>query len=91
MTDIVLKDVDEVLAARIRRVADRHGWSLSRTLQHLLEQGLYHYDGDGRTGLDTSEADVLQSAISALEGIPNDTFSNIGKLPEKGEKGVGGN
>lgn len=82
MTDIVLKDVDEVLAARIRRVADRHGWSVSKTLLHLLEQGLYHYDGDGRSALDSSEDDVLRAAIDALENIPDDTFSNIGRVPQ---------
>lgn len=84
MTDIVLRDIDEVLLERIQRVADKRGWSLSRTLLHLLEQGLYSVEGDGRLSFDNSEADVLQEAISALEGVPDGVFSLIGQA------GVGG-
>ena len=81
MTDIVLKGIDELLLERIRRVADRRGWTLSHALQHLLEQGLYAVEGDGKLGFDTSEADVLQSAIAALEGVPDGVFSLIGQVP----------
>lgn len=81
MTDIVLHDIDEVLADRIRRVAEARGWTVPRTLLHLLEQGLHVYEGDGRTRFDNSEADVLQAAIAALENIPDDGgFARIGKL-----------
>ena len=41
MTDIVLKDIDAVLADRIKRVADQRGWGRAKTLLHLLEQGLH--------------------------------------------------
>ena len=82
MTDIVLKDLDEVLLERIRRVAERRGWSLPHALQHLLEQGLYAVEGEGRPNFDTSEADVLQSAIAALEGVPDGVFSLIGQVPQ---------
>ena len=82
MTDIVLKDIDELLLERIRRVADRRGWTLSHALQHLLEQGLYAVEGDGRLGFDNSEADVLQAAIAALEGVPDGVFSLIGQVPD---------
>ena len=82
MTDIVLHDVDEVLADRIKRVAENRGWTLPRTLLHLLEQGLHVYEGDGRVRFDSSEADVLQAAIAAMETIPSvDGFALIGKLP----------
>lgn len=81
MTDIVLKDIDDVLLERIRRVAERRGWALSHTLLHLLEQGLYTVEGEGRLGFDNSEADVLQAAIAALEGVPDGVFSMIGQLP----------
>ena len=81
MTDIVLKDIDELLLERIKRVADRRGWTLSHALKHLLEQGLYAVEGDGKLGFDTSEADVLQSAIAALESVPDGVFSLIGQVP----------
>ncbi|MGH8030840.1 MAG: hypothetical protein ACREO8_00375 [Luteimonas sp.] len=81
MTDIVLHDIDPVLADRIRRVSVARGWTVPRTLLHLLEQGLHGYEGDGGVRFDNSEADVLQAAIAALEGIPNaDGFALIGKL-----------
>ncbi|MGY1459359.1 MULTISPECIES: hypothetical protein [unclassified Luteimonas] len=82
MTDIVLKDIDEVLLERIKRVAERRGWALSHALLHLLEQGLYAIEGDGKLGFDNSEADVLQAAIAALEGVPDGVFSMIGQVPD---------
>ena len=81
MTDIVLKDIDEVLLERIRRAADRRGWTLQHAMLHLLEQGLYAVEGDGRMSFDSSEADVLQAAIAALEGVPDGVFSKIGQVP----------
>jgi len=81
MTDIVLKDIDEILLERIKRAAERRGWALSHTLLHLLEQGLYAVEGDGKLGFDSSEADVLQAAIAALEGVPDGVYSLIGQLP----------
>jgi len=81
MTDIVLKDIDPTLAERIKRVSEKRGWSLSRTLLELLEQGLHVSEGDGAVRFDNSEADVLQAAIAALEGVPNDPgFAMIGKM-----------
>lgn len=81
VTDIVLKDIDEVLLERIKRVAERRGWALSHALLQLLEQGLYAVEGDGKLSFDNSEADVLQAAIAALEGVPDGVFSMIGQLP----------
>lgn len=80
MTDIVLKDIDAILADRIRRVAEQRGWSMPKTLLHLLEQGLHSYEGDGGVRFDNSEADVLQAAIAALEQIPDATYSLIGQV-----------
>lgn len=83
MTDIVLHDIDDVLADRIRRVSDARGWTIPRTLLHLLEQGLHVYEGDGTVRFDSSEADVLQAAMAALESIPDDKgFSLIGRLQQ---------
>ncbi len=83
MTDIVLHDIDEVLADRIRRVSEARGWTMPRTLLHLLEQGLHVYEGDGSVRFDSSEDDVLQAALAALEQIPDDKgFSLIGRLEQ---------
>jgi hypothetical protein len=86
MNDIVLHDIDPVLADRIRRVSEARGWTMPRTLLHLLEQGLHLYEGDGRVRFESSETDVLQAAIAALEGIPDDAgFSLIGKMQQPGD------
>lgn len=84
MTDIVLRDIDEVLLERIQRVAERRGWSQAQALRELLERGLYAVEGESRIGFDHSEADVLQAAIAALEGVPDDVFSLIGRVPAAG-------
>jgi hypothetical protein len=80
MTDIVLRDIDSLLAERIARIAQAHGWTHPRTLLHVLERGLHACEGDGSVGLAGQEADVLQAAIQALEHVPNDPgFALIGR------------
>ena len=80
MTDIVLHDIDEVLADRIRRISEARGWSLSDTLLRLLDHGLDVYEGDGRSRFDEREASALELAITALEQVPNDPgFALIGR------------
>ena len=86
MTEIVLHDIDQVLIDRIRRVADARGWTLPRTLLHLLEQGLHVYEGDGRVHFDNAENDVLEAALAALQDIPDDSgFAMIGRMPHAGD------
>ena len=81
MTEIVLRDIDPVLADRIRRVADARRWDLPRTLQHLLEQGLYAVEADMNVRFSDTDSDALRAAIAALEGVPNDPgFSLIGRV-----------
>jgi hypothetical protein len=79
MSELVVA-LDEVVMERLARVAERRGWTLSRTAAHLLEQGLNSGEGDGAMLFDASEADVLQAAIAALEGVPDDSFSLIGRI-----------
>lgn len=80
MTDIILRDVDMLLAERIRRIGEAHGWSPPDTLLHLLEYGLHACEGDGIGRLDPSERDVLGSAIQAMEQVPDDPgFALIGR------------
>jgi hypothetical protein len=81
MTEIVLRDIDPVLAERIRRVADARRWTLPQTLQHLLEQGLFVVEADINVRFSDSDSNVLQAAIAALEEVPNDPgFSLIGRV-----------
>ena len=70
MTDIVMKDIDPVLADRIRRVAEARGWSMHDTLFHLLEQGLFATEAEVRSGFNDREVDVLSAAITALKDVP---------------------
>ena len=80
MTDLVLRDIDPVLAERIRKVAQTNGWTMHQTILHLIERGLYASEG-GALRFDGAESDVLQSVIAALETVPNDPgFSLIGKI-----------
>ena len=80
MTEIMLRDVDDVLLDRIDRVARRSGWDLSTTLMHLLEQGLHAYEGNGELHFEGGEAAVLQAALDALNDVPDDPgFALIGR------------
>lgn len=81
MTDIVLQDIDPVLADRIRGLAQARGWSMHETLLKLIEQGLYHCEDAGAGHFDSRESDVLKDAISALEQVPDDAgFAMIGRV-----------
>ena len=81
MTEIVLRDIDPVLANRIRRVADARRWSLPQALLHLLEQGLYAVEADINVRFSDTDSDALKEAIAALEQVPNDPgFSLIGRV-----------
>jgi hypothetical protein len=86
MTEIVLRDIDPVLADRIRRIADARRWDLPRTLQHLLEQGLYAVESDMNVRFSDTDSDALRAAIAALEDVPNDPgFSLIGRVEHQDE------
>lgn len=83
MTDLVLRDIDPLLADRIRHLADTRGWSMQDTLQTLLEQGLYACESGLSVRFDDREADALKQAIAALEGVADDEgFGLIGRAPD---------
>ena len=69
MTDIVLKDVDPILAERIRRVSQARGWPIHDTIFNLLEQGLFVCESEVRGGFDDREVNALADAISALKSV----------------------
>lgn len=80
VTDIVLRDIDPQLAQRIQRISQAQGWSPAETLLQLLEQGLVGCESAVAARLNESEANALQTAIAALEQVPNDPgFALIGR------------
>ncbi len=81
MTDIILRDIDPVLAERIKRLAEARHWNIHDTLLTLLEQGLYACEHGELVHLDAGEASALQQAIAALQQIPDDAgFGLIGQV-----------
>jgi hypothetical protein len=54
---------------------------MGRTLQHLLEQGLYAVEADMNVRFSETDSDILRAAIAALEDVPSDPgFSLIGRV-----------
>lgn len=87
MTDIVLRDIDAVLADRLKLLAEQRGWEMHHTLLTVLEQGLYACESGALVHLDDREANALQQAIVALEQVEDDTgFGLIGRMPADYER-----
>jgi hypothetical protein len=70
MPDLVLRDIDPILAERIQRVAQARGWGLRETVIRLLEQGLFATEEEVRSGFETPEVEALAEAIAALKLLP---------------------
>lgn len=82
MTDIVLKDIDDALRARIERVAGARGWAIPAALLTLLETGLDQCEARQRAPFSGREDSALAEAIAAMEQVPDDPgFSLIGRMP----------
>jgi hypothetical protein len=80
MTHTVLLDIDPLLLERIQRLATAHGWGQQNAMIHLLEHGLFACEASLQARFDDADALVLQAAIVALQGIPDDPgFSLIGR------------
>lgn len=80
MIDIVLKDIDPGLRARIERVAREDNRSLPDTLSRLLEAGLAAFE-HRRSSFDDREQNVLADAVAAMQGVPDDPgFASIGRI-----------
>lgn len=81
MTDIILHDIDPLLLDRIKRMAVARSWPLQEALMHLLEHGLFAVEAEMAARFSDTDANALQAAIAALEGIPSDPgFSLIGRM-----------
>lgn len=88
MTDIVLHDIDPVLAERIRRVAEARNWSPDEALMHLLEHGLFACETEMAARFSDTDASALKAAIMALESVPSDPgYSLIGRAPRPVDEG----
>ena len=70
MTDLLLRDIDPILAERIQRVSVARGWSEHETILRLVEQGLFVSEQEVRGGLEGREVDALAQAIAALKEVP---------------------
>lgn len=82
MTDIILRDIDAVLADRLKLLAEQRHWTMHDTLLTVLEHGLYACESGALVHLDDREANALQEAIAALEQVEDDTgFGLIGRIP----------
>ena len=80
MTDLVLRDIDPLLAERIKRLGEARGWAVHDTLLRVLEQGLNACEGHGPVHLEANEAGALEAAIAAMEQVPSDPgFALIGR------------
>ena len=80
MTDLVLRDIDPLLAERLKRLGEARGWAVHDTLLRVLEQGLHACEGHGPVHLEANEAGALEAAIAAMEQVPSDPgFALIGR------------
>ena len=70
MTDLMLRDIDAILAERIRRVSVARGWTQHETILRLLEQGLFASEHEVSGGFESTEVDALGAAIAALKEVP---------------------
>jgi hypothetical protein len=90
MTEIVLRDIDPVLAERIRRVAESRRMGLPQALLYLLEQGLFAAEAEMSMRFSDTDSCALLEAIAALEQVPNDPgFSLIGRVEQVAEQDPG--
>lgn len=70
MPDLVLRDIDPILAERVRRLGLARGWTEQETFVHLLEHALLACEQEVHRGFGTPEVDALADAIAALRLLP---------------------
>ena len=92
MTDIVLRDIDPVLAGRIRKLSEQRGWDAHRTLLELIEHGLLHFESHRIARFSQGEDVAFREMMSALEQVPDSPgFGLIGQLPPAADGEAGAN
>jgi hypothetical protein len=80
VTDIVLRDIDPLLAERIKGLGEARGWTVHDTLLRVLEQGLHACEDNGAVRFEANEAGALEAAIASMEAVPSDPgFALIGR------------
>ena len=83
MADLVLRDIDPVLADRIKQLCESRGWSMHETLHNLIEQGLWACESGLHVHFNDRESVALEQAIKALETVQDDAgYGLIGRAPE---------
>jgi hypothetical protein len=81
MPDFLIRDIDAQTAERIKALAQSRGCSLNQAIVDLLRCGLSaDSDASGQAPdapttdrLDEDEARAFKEAMSALQGLPDDT------------------
>jgi hypothetical protein len=78
----VLRDIDPMLADRIKRLADARGWTMHDTLQNAASSRGCSPARAGQRALQRSRGRRAASAISAMEGVQTTGLRLIGRAPE---------
>ena len=98
MPDILIRNIEEVVAERIKAIARERNWTINETILHVLKQGLgfegediFHREMHDIAVLagtwDSSETAAFRSAVEAFEkrdGQPLFTWDDqdAGKPPK---------
>lgn len=87
MPDILVRQIDEAVAERIKELALARKWSLNDVILHALRHGLGLAGGDpftareielGRStsaGLDAGEDRAFSEAVAAMREVPDSQFA----------------
>lgn len=90
MPDIVVRQIDEALAERIKELALVRNWSINDVILHALRHGLGQAASDPFTGreielgrrmgvgLDAGEDQAFADALAALADVPAGQFARGG-------------
>jgi hypothetical protein len=93
MADFLVRDIDEIMAERIKEMARQRGWPLNAVILHLIKQALGMAEpepppvpGDiaRLTGAwADEEARAFEAAMKAFSGLPDDAPAYMRDEPQK--------
>lgn len=82
MPDFLIRDIDPVVADRIKRLARERGWPINDMIMHLIKQalGLVAPDPPPTPGdiarltgaFEDDESRAFREAMEAMKGLPDD-------------------